>query len=455
MQQPELLAPGGTPSKAKLALAYGADAVYCGMNIFALRQHPGNFTYETLGETVDYAHRLGKKVYVVMNVFAHNSHLKVIERAIVKLRAIKPDAFIISDAGVFSLVKELSPEIPIHISTQASVTNALGVRFWAQLGAARIILARELNLPEIREIHQQFPDIEIETFIHGAQCMAYSGRCMLSAHMTDARKANLGSCVNSCRWKYKEVVESQRPGEVITVEEDEFGTYIFNANDMCMIEHLAPLVEAGIVSFKIEGRGRSEFYVARAIKSYREALDQVADTSAAAKQRLAELQVLLLKSSPRDFDTGFFFGPPRQSVDKRTSAPTHKFVGEFVAQIDERTARVLVKNEIYAGETVHVMTPTDDYELELDILIKADTQEQLAAAYGGKKDEIIVMLPKPVSPHLVMWLDETQRPTPVKGSRVAVAECRRRGSRARVAGRLRDVALPLECGWTPPTSGKD
>lgn len=422
MVRPELLAPGGTPAKAKLALAYGADAVYCGMNIFALRQHPGNFTYETLGETVQYAHNLGKKVYVVMNVFAHNSHLKVIERAIVKLRAIKPDAFIISDAGVFSLVKELAPEIPIHISTQASVTNALGVRFWSQLGAARIILARELSLPEIREIHEQFPDIEIETFIHGAQCMAYSGRCMLSSHMTDSRKANLGSCVNSCRWKYKEVVESQRPNEVITVEEDEFGTYIFNANDMCMIEHLAPLVEAGIVSFKIEGRGRSEFYVARAIKSYREALDTVTDTSDTAKHRLHELQQLLLQSSPRDFDTGFFFGSPRQSVDKRTAAPTHKFVGEFVAKLDEHTARVLVKNEIYSGETVHVMTPDDDYELKLDTLIKADTGEVLPAAYGGKKDEISITLPKPVNPHMVLWLDEAQRPTPVKTTTAHAAE---------------------------------
>lgn len=417
MTRVELLAPGGTPTKAKLALAYGADAVYCGMNIFALRQHSGNFTYEALGETVTYAHALGKKVYVVMNVFAHNSHVKVIDRAITQLRAIQPDAFIISDAGVFSLAKERAPEIPIHISTQASVTNALGVKFWSQLGAARIILARELSLPEVREIHQQLPDIEIETFIHGAQCMAYSGRCILSAHMTNSRKANLGSCVNSCRWKYKEVVESQRPNEIITVEEDEFGTYIFNANDMCMIEHLAPLVDAGITSFKIEGRGRSEFYVARAIKSYREALDTIGDTSTAAQQRLTALKALLLKSSPRDFDTGFFFGSPRQSVDKRTPAPSHKFVGEFVAKVDDLTARVLVKNEIYAGETVHVMTPQDDYELKLDTLVKADTGEYLAAAYGGKKDEIIITLPKPVHEHMVLWLDEAQRQICLKETR--------------------------------------
>ncbi|EKD76357.1 MAG: hypothetical protein ACD_43C00142G0004 [uncultured bacterium] len=412
---PELLAPGGTPAKAKLALAYGADAVYCGMNIFALRQRPGNFTYETLTETVNYAHALGKKVYVAMNVFAHNSHLKVIERALRKLRIIKPDALIISDAGVFSLVKDLAPEIPIHISTQASITNALGVQFWSKLGAARVILARELSLPEIKEIHEQFPNIEIETFIHGAQCMAYSGRCMLSAYLTDSRKANLGSCVNSCRWQYKEVVETQRPNEVITVEEDEFGTYIFNANDMCMIEDLTPLVETGIVSFKIEGRGRSEFYVARAIKAYREALGLVGDTSSAAERRLHELKELLLNSSPRDFDTGFFFGSPRQAVSKRTTAPTHKFVGQCLTRVDDQTARVLVKNEIYSGETVHVMTPHDDYEFKIDNIIKADSGEVIPAAYGGKQDEILLTLPKPVNEHMLLWLDETQRPKLVSG----------------------------------------
>lgn len=407
--KPELLAPGGNPLKAKLALAYGADAVYCGMNIFSLRQHKGNFTYDTMAETVNYAHAQNKKVYIPINVFAHNHHIKVVTEALKKLQEIKPDALIVSDAGVFSLAREVAPELPLHISTQASITNALGVKFWADQGATRIILARELNIREIKEIHEQFPDIEIETFVHGAQCMAYSGRCMLSAYMTDSRKASHGSCVNSCRWQYKEVVEAQRPGEVITIEEDENGTYIFNANDMCMVDHLTELADAGIVSFKIEGRGRSEFYAAHVVKAYREATNLIGDISPKTAECLQELKNQLIRRSSRPFDTGFFFGSPRQSVFNQKNDSTEKFVGVVTEVVDEYTAKVLVKNEIYKGETVQVLSPNDEYSMTLDTLQLADSGEIVEAVHGGKQDHIVITFPKPISQYTVLWMDIAHR----------------------------------------------
>lgn len=435
---PELLAPGGTFQKAKLALDFGADAVYCGTNIFALRQHKGNFNYETLKEIVDYAHSQGKKVYVTVNVFAHNHHIKVITKALVKLQEIKPDALIVSDAGVFMLSREHAPELAIHMSTQASVTNSLGVKFWANQGAERIIVARELSLREISEIHEEFPDIELEAFIHGAQCMAYSGRCMLSSYMTDSKKANVGSCANSCRWKYKEVTEAKRPDDPIRIEEDEHGTYIFNANDMCMIEHLPELSAAGIVSLKVEGRGRSEFYVTRIVKAYREALNLINDSSEAAQTRIKELKLLLDSNASRPFDTGFFFGQPKQTTNERTTKPTHIFVGIVQEVLDGNRARVLVKNELYKGETVHVTTPDDDYTIVMDSIhvvaklestkavdattddanevssMPATTPQDLTttevdSAHGGKQDEIIITFPQPVPVQTILWLDTAQR----------------------------------------------
>ncbi|MDP3970646.1 MAG: U32 family peptidase [bacterium] len=409
MKKPELLAPGGTLEKAKFALDFGADAVYCGTNIFALRQHKGNFNYDTLQEIVDYAHERNKQVYVTVNVFAHNHHIKVITEALKKLQKIKPDALIISDAGVFALTREHAPDLPIHISTQASVTNSLGVQFWHKQGAERIILARELNIRELKEIHDDSPEIEIETFIHGAQCMAYSGRCMLSSYMTDSRKANIGSCVNSCRWKYKELEEEQRPGETITVEEDDHGTYIFSANDMCMIEHVNELAEAGIISFKIEGRGRSAFYVARIIKAYREAIDLIGDDSDAAKQRIVELKDVLVKGSSRKYDTGFFFSSPRQTTEDRQEVPTHIFAGIAKEVIDDNKIKVLVKNEIYLNETVKVLTPDDEYEMKIDELILAEDGSSVESAHGGKQDEIILELPKKAHLRTILWIDTAQR----------------------------------------------
>lgn len=409
MGLPELLAPAGNKSKAAYALAYGADAIYCGMNVFSLRQRQGNVNYDDLAEIIQSAHRLGRKVYVPVNIFAHNHHISVLKQAFVKLGELKPDAFIISDAGVFQLAQELAPHIPIHISTQASITNALGVQFWAKLGAARVILARELNIREVREIHQQFPDIEIETFVHGAQCMAYSGRCMLAGYMTDAQKSNLGSCCNSCRWKYKEVEEEHRPGEKIGIEQDELGTYIFNAYDMCMIQHLADIAEAGVVSLKIEGRGRSEFYVARVVQAYRRALQLLEQPTTNATAELEQLQSLLLASSPRPFDTGFFYGAPKQSRTEPKLTPSHIMVGLVANTLSAHKAIFNVKNEIYQGETVQVMQPEAAHTLSLDPLVDAKRNVAVSAVYGGKQDQIVVETPFELSPHAILWLDRSNR----------------------------------------------
>lgn len=406
---PELLAPAGNKSKAMFALAYGADAIYCGMNVFSLRQRQGNVDYDDLAEIIALAHGLGKKVYVPINIFAHNHHITVLEKAFAKLAALKPDAFIISDAGIFQLAQQLAPSIPIHISTQASITNALGVQFWAKLGASRIILARELNIREIKDIHQQFPDIEIETFVHGAQCMAYSGRCMLAGYMTDNQKSNLGSCCNSCRWKYTEVEEENRPGEKIGVEQDDFGTYIFNAYDMCMIEHLADVVASGVVSLKIEGRGRSEFYVARVVQAYRRALNLLQHPTDSTKKELEQLQQNLLASSPRPFDTGFFYGAPKQSRTEQKVKASQVMVGMMEKQLSDNSGIFLVKNEIYQGETVQVMQPSGDQTYTFETILEADSRQTTPSVHGGKHDRIYLETPFTLSPQTILWLDTVNR----------------------------------------------
>lgn len=412
MELPELLAPAGNISKARFALAYGADAVYCGMNVFSLRQRQGNVNYEDLAAIIQLAHAQGKKVYVPINIFAHNHHISVLKTAFKKLGELAPDAFIISDAGVFQLAQELAPHIPIHISTQASITNALGVQFWAKLGASRIILARELNIREIKEIHDQFPNIEIETFVHGAQCMAYSGRCMLAGYMTDAQKSNLGSCCNSCRWKYAEVEEENRPGEKIGIEQDELGTYIFNAFDMCMIKHLADVAAAGVVSLKIEGRGRSEFYVARVVQAYRRALSLLNEPAVAAQPILEQLEETLLASSPRPFDTGFYYGAPRQSRTEGKRTPNQIMVGLIAETLGQNQAIFNVKNEIYEGETLHVLQPDGERSMIAKPLIEAKSRRPVATVHGGTHDQIVIETPFPLSPQAVLWIDRSTRSKP-------------------------------------------
>jgi len=284
----ELISPAGNLEKLKTAFAFGSDAVYCGMPEFSLRVRINEFDMAALREGVEYAHERGKKVYVTLNIFAHNKHLVALEKHVAELKNIGVDALVVSDPGVLQVVKKVWPEVKIHLSTQANCTNAAAARFWFERGVGRIILAREVTLEEIKQIHAAVPDVELEYFIHGAMCMSYSGRCLLSKYFSD-RSANLGDCTQPCRWKYQvqsrksqfqsewskvvEMTEESRPEQLLEMEEDEHGSYIMNSKDLCLVEYLRELEEAGIVAGKIEGRAKSVYYVGVATKVYRQALE--------------------------------------------------------------------------------------------------------------------------------------------------------------------------------------
>ncbi|MCK5767344.1 MAG: U32 family peptidase, partial [Candidatus Atribacteria bacterium] len=268
MKRPELLAPAGNLEKLKIAIIYGADAVYLGGENFGLRAGAKNFTLKALAEGINFAHERGKRIYLTLNIIAHNEDLVGLPEYVRQLKKLHLDGLIISDPGILSIVKEILPEMEIHLSTQANTTNYASVNFWYQQGVKRIILARELSLEEIKEIAQKVPDdMKIETFVHGAMCISYSGRCLLSNYMT-GRDANRGDCAHSCRWKYS-LMEEKRPGEYFPVYEDEKGAYFFNSKDLCMIEHVPVLIKAGISALKIEGRMKSAYYVANVVKAYR------------------------------------------------------------------------------------------------------------------------------------------------------------------------------------------
>lgn len=273
MKKPELLAPAGDIEKLKMAIIYGADAVYLGGEEFGLRKSSKNFTLDEIEEGVKFAHERNRKVYVTLNIIPHNEDLIGLEDYVKNLYDVNVDGVIVSDPGVFSIVRKTTPNLPIHLSTQASVTNFETIMFWYNLGVKRIVVARELSLKEIEEIIQKGPkDLEIETFIHGAMCISYSGRCLLSNYMAD-RDANRGACAHPCRWKYY-LMEEKRPGEYYPIVENDKGTFIFNSKDLCMIKHIPDLIESGISSFKIEGRVKSQYYVATVVRAYRMAIDE-------------------------------------------------------------------------------------------------------------------------------------------------------------------------------------
>lgn len=272
MKRPEILAPASSLEVLKTAVYYGADAIYIGGEMYGLRAKAKNFPMEDMKAGIEFAHKHGKKVYVTANITAHDRDLDGVEKYFQELKQIKPDALIISDPGVFTIARQVCPEIDIHVSTQANNVNYMTFRFWQQQGATRVVTARELSLQEIKDIDEHIPeDLEIETFVHGAMCISYSGRCLLSHYFT-GRDANLGACTHPCRWKYH-IVEQTRPGEYLPIEENERGTYIFNSKDLCMIEHIPELIEAGVDSFKIEGRMKTALYVAVVTRTYRQAVD--------------------------------------------------------------------------------------------------------------------------------------------------------------------------------------
>lgn len=363
-KKPELLAPAGSPEVLKVAVAYGADAVYLGGEAFSLRANAHNFSPEEMREGIRYAHERGVKVYVTANIFAHNEDLKEVAAYFKELKGMGADALLISDPGVFELAREILPETEIHISTQANNTNYGTFRFWHRLGASRVVTGRELSLKEIRELKENIPEgMEIETFIHGAMCISYSGRCLLSACMT-GRSANLGDCTHPCRWKYS-VVEESRPGEYMPVFENERGTFLFNSKDLCMIGHIPEMIEAGIDSFKIEGRMKSALYAASITRTYRMAIDDYFTDPSLYQERLPFYREEIAKCTYREYTTGFFFGRPDQSAqiyDASTYIKEWVFLGmiggEFLERNGRKYYRLTQKNKFCVGDEVEVMKPS-------------------------------------------------------------------------------------------------
>ncbi|XFO66630.1 hypothetical protein SPSIL_027890 [Sporomusa silvacetica DSM 10669] len=355
--KPELLAPAGNLEKLKMALIYGADAVYMGGKSFGLRAFGDNFDDTELEQGIDFAHSLGKKAYITINIFPHNNDLLGLPEYIKRLATIGADAILVSDLGVFRIARQVAPTLPIHISTQANSTNWSTAQFWKELGATRVVLARELSLTDIKLIRQKV-NIELEAFVHGAMCMSYSGRCLISNYLT-GRDANRGECAQPCRWKYH-LMEESRPGVYLPVVEDERGTYIFNSKDLCLISHIPELMDSGLHSFKIEGRMKSVHYVATVIKVYREAIDSYASSSApfiVKQEWLDELQ----KVSHREYTTGFYFNKPTQQDQIYTSSSyiqTHNFIG-LVKEYNPSTGMAVVeqRNNMKVGEKIEIMQP--------------------------------------------------------------------------------------------------
>jgi putative protease len=355
----ELLAPAGNLEKLKMAILYGADAVYAGGEEFGLRAYAGNFTREELGEGVAFAHERGKKVYLTMNIIPHNADLEGMADYARQAAGLGVDAVIFSDPGVYSIVRDVVPEMELHLSTQANNTNWRSAAFWHANGVKRIILARELSLGEVREIRERTPEeLQLELFVHGSMCISYSGRCLLSNYMA-GRDSNRGSCAHPCRWKYY-LTEEKRPGEYMPVYENERGTFIYNSRDLCMIEHIPALIASGVSSLKIEGRMKSSFYVATVVKAYREALNAWYRDPEAYSFR-QEWMEEISKASHREYTTGFYLGKPTggdQVYDSGSYVREYDFTG-VVTAYDAATgiATVEQRNRMFAGEELEVVPP--------------------------------------------------------------------------------------------------
>ena len=360
--KPELLIPAGSLEVLQVAIQYGADAVYIGGEIMSLRAKAKNFSIEDMKAGVEYAHRYGKKVYVTANITGHNGDLGAVRTYFEELKEVKPDALIISDPGIFEIAGEVCPEIERHISTQANNTNYTTFNFWHKLGATRVVTARELSIEEIAEIRTHIPeDLEIETFVHGAMCMAYSGRCLLSNYMT-GRDANKGSCTHACRWKYR-IVEETRPGEYMPIEENERGTYIFNSKDLCMIEHIPDLVHAGIDSFKIEGRMKTALYVATVARTYRQAIDDYFEDPELYRKNIPYYWEEIAKCTYRKYTTGFFYGKTThetQIYDNNTYIKGYSYLGKIQGKNAEGLYELEQRNKFIVGEEIEIMKPNGE-----------------------------------------------------------------------------------------------
>jgi Collagenase and related proteases len=362
MRRPELLVPASSLEVLKIAVIYGADAVYIGGEAFGLRAKAKNFSMAEMMAGIEFAHERGVKVYVTANILAHNDDLPQIREYFEQLKELRPDALIIADPAVFMLAKEICPEIERHISTQANNTNYGTYKFWYDLGASRVVSARELSFAEIKEIRKEIPtDMEIETFIHGAMCISYSGRCLLSNYFAN-RDANQGACTHPCRWKYY-LMEEQRPGEYLPVFENERGTYIFNSKDLCMIEHIPDIIDAGIDSLKIEGRMKTALYVATVARTYRKALDDYQTDIKLYEQNMPWYQDQISNCTYRQFTTGFFYDKPDETTqiyDSNTYVREYVYLGIVGKANPEGLYAIEQRNKFSVGEVIEVMKPNGD-----------------------------------------------------------------------------------------------
>lgn len=398
MRKPELLIPASSLEVLKTAVLFGADAVYIGGEAFGLRAKAKNFSGEEMKQGIAFAHAHGVRVHVTANILAHNSDLDGAEAYFHELKEMKPDALIIADPGMFMLARKICPEIEIHVSTQANNTNYMTYLFWHDLGAKRVVSARELSLDEIKEIRRRIPeDMEIESFIHGAMCISYSGRCLLSNYFT-GRDANQGACTHPCRWKYA-VMEESRPGEYLPVYENERGTYIFNSKDLCMIEHIPEMIDAGIDSFKIEGRMKTALYVAAVARTYRKAIDDYFMSEEKYRANMDWYKSEISKCTYRQFTTGFYFGKPDENTqiyDSNTYVNEYVYLGMIESVSGDGKVKIEQKNKFSVGDHIEIMKPGGE-NIEVQVLsLTTDEGEKIDSA-PHPRQKLWVELSKPAA----------------------------------------------------------
>lgn len=387
---PELVLPGGDFHRVKIAFLYGADAVYLGLDKHSLRKAEVNFTIRKIKEAISYAHKEGKKAYVTFNIFAHERHLSTIKKDMQEIAKAKPDAFIISDTGLISMAKKHAKNIPIHLSTQANTVNSEAVKFWKNMGIKRVVLGREVTLNEIKKIKKAVPKMELEVFVHGAMCISYSGRCLMSAAMTK-RSANLGKCSQPCRFNYKVYLEeAKRPGEYFRLDEDEHGSYIMNSKDLCLIEHLDKLVPY-VDALKIEGRNKTDYYVATAAKTYHEALKLIREGKYTAKEK-KRLKNELEALTRRGYTTGFLLGDAKSGETFSTREPIlgKRYLGYIKEADNDGTAKVIVKNKLEIGKTYEILTPKEVYKFKI-IRMRDGNKKEIKVANPGRKKETVYL----------------------------------------------------------------
>lgn len=405
--KPELLVPAGSLEVLKTAVIYGADAVFIGGEAFGLRAKAKNFSKEDMAEGIKFAHDHGAKVHVTANILAHNYDLDGAREYFKELKELKPDALIIADPGMFEIAREICPEIDIHISTQANNTNYATCNFWYSLGAKRVVMARELSLREIKEIREHVPaDREIECFIHGAMCISYSGRCLLSNYFV-GRDANRGACTHPCRWKYA-VVEEKRPGVYLPVYENERGTFIFNSKDLCMVDHIPELVDAGIDSYKIEGRMKTALYVATVARTYRKAIDDFFESREKYEANLDWYREEIAKCTYRHFSTGFYFGKPdenSQVYDSNTYVNEYIYLGT-VERAEGNRAYIEQKNKFLAGDEIEIMKPSGD-NVKVRVLSIQDEDGNEMESCPHSRQKLCITLSAPAAQYDILRVKGT------------------------------------------------